>query len=112
MIHQIVKQANERLKRLAKQPKANVKPLRAKTEKLKRQMDKLVLRVANLSDEESALCESFERRIISLQKEVDELEQTIRSEETTRIVARNLTTGRIAGSCCFLQQARSSCHLF
>lgn len=80
-VDELVAKANVHLETLAGKPKTNVAPIRSKIASLQKKIDPLVRRVEDLTEPESGLRESYERRIIQLQKEIDELKTELRTVE-------------------------------
>ena len=80
-LKELVTKANVYLKSLANRPKANVTPLRSKVASLKKKIDVLVKRVAELDPSQEGLREGYERNILRHQEEINKFRTDLRTAE-------------------------------
>ncbi len=78
-VQQVVREANEHLKRDEARPRTDLKPLRAKVKATKKEVNRLFERLTNLVD--SATMRAYEQRIAKRQREYEELQNKLRAAE-------------------------------
>jgi len=95
-VTELVTMANEHLKTLASKPTVDVRPIESAIARHQKQIDRLVLQVANLDDSKRDLQDGYERNILKLQKEVTSLRKQLHdAEQTNSPVPPRLTKKRV-----------------
>lgn len=108
-IQGLVEKANDHLQKMAEKPKVDTHPVQSKINKTRKQVDRLVQRVSKLDVDEDPLREGYERNILKLQKELDELRDQLHvMEQDNSTPPPPLDTGKVE---CYIADMRGLLNL-